>query len=75
MECFEVRQEQEHPWSVSSRGQTLSVYQSEEEARWAALLLAYDRGQSGTQANVVIQPPASSHFPHEAQATQRFTGM
>ena len=37
MRWFEVRQEQEDLWSVSSKGRTLYLYSSEEEARQAAL--------------------------------------
>ncbi|WP_377030621.1 hypothetical protein [Microvirga arabica] len=48
MECFEVKQEQDDLWSVSCRGRTLSRYSSEEEARWAALMLASNRSESGT---------------------------
>lgn len=58
MQWFEVRQEeQENLWSVSSEGRTLYLYSSEEEARRAALMLASDSCQSGTQASVVIKPP------------------
>ena len=74
MQWFEVRQDQEDLWSVSSKGSTLYLYSSEEEARQAALMLASDSCQSGTQASVVIQPPRSRHFlnPHRRR---RFTGM
>ena len=75
MECFEVKQEQEDLWSVSCQGRALYFYSSEEEARWAALMLASNRSQSGTQAMVVITPPEVSHFPQAGQGTQRFTGM
>jgi predicted sugar kinase len=75
MECFEVRQEQEDRWSVSSKGRTLYFYASEEEARWAALMLASDMCQSGKQASVVITPPELSHFPQGDHTTQQFTGM
>ena len=40
MQWFEVRQVQEDLWSVSSKGRTLYLYSSEEEARQAALMLA-----------------------------------
>jgi hypothetical protein len=75
MECFEVRQELEDLWSVSSNGAALYRYASEEEARWAALMLASDRCRSGTQATVVITPPEPSHMPQDARTTHRFTGM
>jgi len=75
MECFEVRQEQQDLWSVSSNGATLCRYPSEEEARWAALMLASDLCQSGTQATVVITPPELSDVPPGARSVQRFTGM
>jgi hypothetical protein len=42
MQWFEVRQEQEDLWSVSSKGGTLYLYSSEEKARQAALMLASD---------------------------------
>ena len=74
MQRFDVKQEQEDIWSVSSKGRTLYLYSSEEEARWAALMLASDSCQSGTQASVVIEPP----MPHHSRNTQerrRFTGM
>jgi hypothetical protein len=45
MRRFEVRQEQEDLWSVSSKGRTLYLYSSEEEARQAALMLASDDGK------------------------------
>ena len=42
MQWFEVRQDQEDLWSVSSKGRTLYLYSSEDEARQAALMLASD---------------------------------
>jgi hypothetical protein len=75
MECFEVKQEQEDLWSVSCQGRTLSLYSSEEQARWAALMLASTKSQSGTQAMVVITPPEVSQLPQDTQKTRRFTGM
>jgi hypothetical protein len=48
MECFEMKQEQEDLWSVSCQGRALYFYSSEEEARWAALMLASAKSQSGT---------------------------
>ena len=74
MQSFEVRQEQENLWSVSSKGRTLYLYSSEEEARQAALMLASDSCQSGTQASVVIKPPEPRH-PLGPQRQRRFTGM
>ena len=74
MRRFEVRQEQEDPWSVSSTGRTLDLYSSEEEARQAALMLASDSCQSGTQASVVIKPP-ERHYSLGPQRQRRFTGM
>ena len=75
MECFEVRQEQEDLWSVLNDGRTLYCYPSEEEARWIALMLAAESCQSGTQANVVINPPHLSQPQHGIKEAQRFTGM
>jgi hypothetical protein len=74
MQWFEVRQEQEDGWSVSSNGRTLYLYSSEEEARQAALMLASDSCRSGTQASVVIKPtePRYSLYP---QRHRRFSGM
>ena len=74
MQRFEVKQEQEDIWSVSSKGRTLYLYSSEEEARWAALVLASDSCQSGTQASVVIKPPEPG-YSLDSQRQPRFTGM
>ena len=74
MQRFEVKQEQEDIWSVSSKGRTLYLYSSEEEARWAALVLASDSCQSGIQASVVIKPP-ERHYSLGPQKQRRFTGM
>ncbi len=73
MQRFEVKQEQEDRWSVSTKGRTLYLYSSEEEARWAALMLASDSCQSGTQASVVITP--ERHYSLGSQGHRRFTGM
>ena len=76
MERFEVQQERDNLWSVSSQGRTLDLYASEEEARWAALMLASERCQSGQQASVVtISPAQLSHSGQGAAGLQRFTGM
>jgi hypothetical protein len=74
MQWFEVRQVQEDLWSVSSKGRTLYLYSSEEEARRAALMLASDSCQSGIQASVVIQPPGPRHSLN-LQRRRQFTGM
>jgi hypothetical protein len=74
MERFEVKQEQEHIWSVSSQGRVLYLYSSEEEARMAALSLASDTCQSGTQATVIISP-AELNSPLQSSGSKRFTGM
>ncbi len=74
MERFEVKQEQEDRWSVSCKGRTLYLYSSEKEARWAALMLASDSCQSGTQASVVIKPPERL-YSLGSQRQRRFTGM
>ena len=74
MQWFEVRQEQEDRWSVSSNGRTLYLYSSEEEARQAALMLASDSCKSGIQASVVIKPP-ERHYSLSRQRQRRFTGM
>ena len=75
MERFEVQQERDNLWSVSSQGRTVHLYASEEEARWAALMLASERCQSGQQASVTISPaPLRPSGPSEARL-QRFTGM
>ena len=74
MRRFEVRKEQEDLWSVSSKGRTLYLYSSEEEARQAALMLASDSCQSGTQASVLIEPP-ERHYSLGPQRQWRFTGM
>jgi hypothetical protein len=75
MQWFEVRQEeQENLWSVSSEGRTLYLYSSEEEARRAALMLASDSCQSGTQASVVIKPPGL-RYSLNPQRQRCFTGM
>ncbi len=73
MERFEVKQEQEDRWSVSCKGRTLYLYSSEKEARWAALMLASDSCQSGTQASVVITPERL--YSLGPQRHRRFTGM
>jgi hypothetical protein len=74
MQYFEVRQDRDDLWSVSSRGHILYQYTSKEQARQAALMLAVDSCQSGTQASVVIQPLGPDYsFNFEQQ--QRFTGM
>ncbi len=75
MECYEVKQEQEDVWAVLRSGRTLYCYPSEEEARWAALMLAAESCQSGTQANVVINPPHLSYCQLDVNEAQRFTGM
>jgi hypothetical protein len=75
MECFEVRHEQNHLWSVSSNGQVLHSYLCEKGALKTALMLASDRTRSGHQASVTISPapvPSSSHS-HARQL--RFSGM
>ena len=74
MRRFEVRKEQEDLWSVSSKGRTLYLYSSEEEARQAALMLASDSCQSGTQASVLIKPP-ERHYSLGPQRQRQFTGM
>ena len=74
MERFEVRQEQEDRWCVSSQGRVLYCYFSEEEARMAALMLASDISKSGTQATVIISP-AELNRPLQNYETRRFTGM
>ncbi len=74
MQRFQVKQEQEDIWSVSSNSRILYLYSSEEEARWAALMLASDSCQSGIQASVVIQPPAPRHSLN-LQRRRQFTGM
>jgi hypothetical protein len=74
MQYFEVRQDQEDLWSVSSNGRTLYLYSSEEEARQAALMLASESCQSGTQASVVIKPPGP-HYSFSREKYRRFTGM
>ncbi len=74
MQRFEVKQEQEDRWSVTSKGRTLYFYSSEEEARQAALMLASDSCQSGIQASVVIKPP-EAHQSLNPQRQHRFTGM
>jgi hypothetical protein len=75
MERFEVQQERDNLWSVSSQGRTLHLYASEEEARWAALMLASERCQSGQQASVTISPAQLSHPGQGEARLQRFTGM
>ena len=74
MQRFEVRQDQEDRWSVSSEGRTLYLYTSEEEARQAALMLASQSCQSGIQASVVIEPPKPRNSLNP-QKHRRFTGM
>jgi len=75
MERFEVQQEQDDLWSVSNNGRTLSLYPSEEAARWAALMLAAERCQSGHQASVTIAP-AQWRNPGQAETgLERLTGM
>ncbi len=74
MQWFEVRQVQEDLWSVSSKGRTLYLYSSEDEARQAALMLASDSCHSGTQASVIIKPP-ERHYSLGPQRQRRFTGM
>ena len=74
MQWFEVRQDQEELWSVSSEGRTLYLYSSEEEARQAALMLASDSCHSGIQASVVIKPP-ERHYSPNPQRHRRFSGM
>jgi hypothetical protein len=74
MQYFEVRQVQEDLWSVSSKGRTLYLYSSEDEARQAALVLASNSCQTGTQASVIIKPP-ERHYSLGPQRQRRFTGM
>ena len=74
MQWFEVRQDQEDLWSVSSQGCTLYLYSSEDEARQAALMLASDSCHSGTQASVIIKPPGP-HYSPNPQRHRRFSGM
>jgi hypothetical protein len=75
MQYFEVKQEQEGLWSVSRSGRCLNCYSTEEEARWAALLLASESCQSGIQATVTITPPELSASAQDYCEVQRFTGM
>ena len=74
MQWFEVRQVQEDLWSVSSKGRTLYLYSSEEEARQAALMLASDSCHSGTQASVIIKPP-ERHYSSGPRRQRQFSGM
>jgi hypothetical protein len=74
MERFEVKQEQEHSWSVSTQGRVVYFYSSEEEARMAALSLASDTCQSETQATVIISP-TELNSPPQTYGAKRFTGM
>ena len=60
MQRFDVVQMQEDLWSVVYQGQALYQYTTEEEARWAALALATDACETGSQASVVITPPGMS---------------
>lgn len=76
MEYFEIKQEQEDTWSVSSKGCVLHVFSTEKEARSAALILASDMCEAGTQASIVITPlPELSHFPQYTKRSRQFTGM
>jgi hypothetical protein len=54
---FDVMQLQEELWSVICQGQTVYQYTTEEEARWAALALASNVYDSGSQAPVADTPP------------------
>ena len=60
MQRFEVIQMREDLWSVMYQGQTLYQYTTEEEARWAALALATNACETGSQASVVITPSGIS---------------
>jgi len=60
MQRFEVIQMREDLWSVMYQGQTLYQYTTEEEARWAALALATNACETGSQASVVITPSGMS---------------
>jgi hypothetical protein len=75
MERFEVQQERDNLWSVSSQGRTLHLYASEEEARWGARIGASERGPSRQQASVTISPAQLSHPGQGEARLQRFTGM
>jgi predicted sugar kinase len=75
MQRFDVRQEQEDIWSVSSQGRTLYLYSSEEEARSAALMMASNTCESGTQASITISPPKVSGSTGSSRRRPRFTGM
>jgi hypothetical protein len=75
VERFAVQQEQDNLWSVSSNGRTLSLYPSEEAARWAALMLASERCQSGHQASVTISPAQLRNPGQAEKRLERFTGM
>jgi hypothetical protein len=75
MQRYEVKQEQEDLWSVSSQGRTLYLYSSEEEANWAALMLASETCGSGTQASVTISPADAGGSVGNSYGRPRFTGM
>jgi hypothetical protein len=75
MERFEVRQQQDGLWAISRQGCILYRYPTEKEARWAALMLASNRCESGYQASVTISPAHASENSHAGTEYQRFTGM
>jgi hypothetical protein len=75
MRRFEVQQMEDDRWSVSDQGRILFWYDTEEEAREAALAMASDSCVAGRQANIVISPTMTGSIHTDPQRVRRFTGM
>ena len=75
MRRLEVQQMEDDRWSVSEQGRILYWYDTEEEAREAALAMASDSCAVGRQANIVISPTKTGSVHTDSQGVRRFTGM
>jgi hypothetical protein len=75
MHKYVVRQEHDELWWVSLQEKKLYFYTTEEEARSAALALARNASQSGTQATVLLLPSDTRVEVQDTRKPRRFTGL
>lgn len=64
---FEVERTERGFWAVSSKGVTLHLSSSEDEALKAALLLASGARRSGEQASIIISPVSEDSVGEEGR--------